>query len=437
MQVEFEIAQADSIHLLFRTEWGGYPGLADRLRRLEAFAPSGALSVTGGSDELGSGHLIVADAEPGRITVTYELSLSPPEQSRLYHRASQLSTEGGHLLTGDLLPFIALGRTPRAGRQNARLWFSGLPVDWRVTSVERRAGTGYEIKDTNSAFFLVGPLRTRRSHVGPRSLTVAIYGRWPVPDDRLFDAIERIAGSLHRIAGEGWGAGDHLVGVGRVPVEIHGLSTGGQVIGPAGLVYLAGDAPAEVALAAWMRSASHELMHWYIPTGFRFGTEPPSWFAEGFTDYMALKALFAGGLLEPQTFLDEIGERLARYRESPLYGRRSLPEAQADFWEDDAYRYIYDGGAAAAFLLDLGFQDRRGSLERALRGIRRAAPITDEVLRAALADIPENGWIDAWLATGANPDWDARLARYRLIWKRGRLVTTDDWATDVLASIRP
>ncbi len=152
---------------------------------------------------------------------------------------------------------------------------------------------------------------------------------------------------------------------------------------------------------------------------------------------MGLKALLAGGLIEPQDFLDEIGTRLRRYRENPLYGQRSLPEAQADFWEDDAYRFIYDGGASAAFLLDLGLQDRGGSLERVLRELQRVAPLTTAEIQNALSGVPENEWVAEWLSAGVNPDWDARLGRYRLRWRDGMLESQDDWATDALASIRP
>ncbi len=437
VRLEIDVPRADSVYLRFRVDWGGYPGLAERVRRLQAFAASGGLSVAPVTGEAGSGHHVIAVDRPGRVTIIYEARLTPPADSRLYHRASQLAEEGGHLLTGDLLPFVSLGSPDGGWRQGATIWFSGLPSNWRVNSVERRSGTGYDVEDTQGAVFVVGPSRTRRAHMGPRSVTVAIQGRWPVPDERLFDAVERLAGSLHRIAGDGWPSGDHLIGVGRAPVAVQGLTTGGQVLGPAGLIYLGGDPQPEAAMAAWLRTASHELMHWYIPTGFRFADASPSWFAEGFTDYMSLKALLAGGLIEPQAFLDEIGQRLQRYRANPLYGQLSLPEAQTDFWEDDAYRFIYDGGASAAFLLDLGFQDRGGSLERVLRQLQRVAPLTTDTIQTALAGIPENEWIVEWLRRGANPDWDARLSKYRLNWSGRRLVSQDDWATNALASIRP
>ncbi len=122
---------------------------------------------------------------------------------------------------------------------------------------------------------------------------------------------------------------------------------------------------------------------------------------------MALKILLVGGLIEPQAFLDAVGERLSRYLSSPLYGVQSVAEAESDFWKNDTYRYIYDGGAAAAFLLDLGFQDRRGSLERALTEIRRNSPVSQTALMNALAAVQENEWIRDWLAGTANPDWES------------------------------
>ncbi|KPK82524.1 MAG: hypothetical protein AMS25_01905 [Gemmatimonas sp. SM23_52] len=436
-RLEIELLKADSIHLLFRGEWDGYPGLDSRLRKLEAWGPSGALRVAMGAGQLGPAHHIVEVTRPQHITVGFTMVLTPPEHSRYYHRVSQLDADGGHLLGADLLPRVWAG-PPRQGPLRARIWFSGLPRSWRVATNERRAGTGYEIDEVMGAVFVVGRLRTHRQSLGPRSLTTAIHGRWPVPDERVVNAVNQIAGALHRIAGDGWAAGDHLLGAGRVPSAIPGLSTGGQVIGRSAIVYVGGSGPGELEFRRWMYTTAHELMHWYIPTAFRFRGTPPSWFAEGFTDYMALKTLLVGELIAPQDFLDEIGVRLMRYRESPLYGERSIAEAQADFWEEDAYHYIYDGGAAAAFLLDLGFQDRGGSLERALKQLRRSTPVTQESLKAALAAIPENAWIEDWLASGANPDWDARLERYRLARRSGdSLVSLDDWATDVLSSIRP
>ncbi len=437
VRVEIDVPSPASLRLHFRTDWGGYPGLGARVRSLEAFAPSGGLSVVPEPGVSDDGDYVIQLDRAERVTVAYEARLTPPTDSRLYHRASQLADGGGHLLAGDLLPAVSLGDRGGDRRQGAAIWFSGLAPSWRVASVEPRSGTGWEVGDTRSAVFFVGPLRTRRAHIGPRSVTVAVHGRWPVDDERLFDLVERLAGSLHRIAGDGWGSGDHLIGVGRVPAAVRGLTSGGQVIGSAGLIYLGGDARAETAISAWLRTAAHELMHWYIPTGFRFGDPAPSWFAEGFTDYMALKALLAGGLIQPQEFLDEIGTRLQRYRANPLYGQRSLPEAQDDFWDDDAYRFIYDGGASAAFLLDLGFQDRGGSLERVLRELQRVAPLTAADIQTALSRVPENGWIAEWLDAGVNPDWDARLARYRLHWRNRSLESRDDWATDALASIRP
>jgi predicted metalloprotease with PDZ domain len=434
--IELDVPRPDTIHLLFRANWDGYPGLEDRLRRLEARGTGGELSVAMGAGDLGLGHHLIDAPRPEHVTIRFTMVLAPPQGSELYHRASQLDSEGGHLIAGDLLPRLWLGR-PRGGPVAARIWFTGMPSSWRVATVEERTGTGYQIDNIIRSVFIVGPLRTKYLNIGPRSLTAAIHGRWPVSDDRVFEAVDRIAGNLHRIAGDGWSAGDYLLGAGRVPGGLPGLSTGGQVIGKSGIVYVGGNGPAELEFGQWMRTTAHELMHWYIPIGFSFQHDPPRWFAEGFTEYMSLKSLLVGRLIEPQEFLDEIAEHLDRYRSSDLYNSRSIVDAERDFWRPEVYRYIYDGGAAAAFLLDLGFQDRARSLERALTRIRRSAPITDETLVRELGAIRENEWIERWLADGTNPGWDARLQSYKLVRRDGKLVSLDDWATNVLGSIRP
>jgi predicted metalloprotease with PDZ domain len=434
--IELDVPRPETIHLLFRANWEGYPGLEARLRRLEARGPGGELNVAMGAGDLGAGHHLIEAPRPEHVTIRFTMVLSPASESQFYHRASQLGDDGGHLIGGDLLPRVWLGR-PRGGVVSARIWFTGLPSNWRIATIEERFGTGYQIDDIIRSVFVVGQLRTQRIDVGRRSVTAAIHGRWPVPDDRVFEAMNRIAGNLHRIAGDGWSAGHHLVGAGRVPAAVPGWSTGGQVLGKSGIVYVGGKGPAEIEFRHWMYTTAHELMHWYIPIGFSFRQEPPRWFSEGFTDYMALKSLLVGELIGPQDFLDEIAERLARYRASPLYGTRSVVDAESDFWKPEVYRYIYDGGAAAAFLLDLGFQDRGRSVERALREIRRSTPVTEEVLRRELGAIRENEWIEDWLAGGDNPDWDTRLGNYRLAWRDGTLVSLDDWAPNTLSSIRP
>jgi predicted metalloprotease with PDZ domain len=434
--LELEVVEPTSLHLFFRTEWEGYPGLESRLRSLEAWSANGTLKVENVSGGLGAGHKLVRVERPGRVTISFTVALTPEGDSRFYHRVSQLAPDGGHLLGNDLLPLVWLG-TPTARPQPARVWFTGMPGDWRAISVERRAGTAYELDDVRTAVFVVGPLRTQRLSIGPRSLTTGIYGRWPVSDERVVDAVNRIAGTLHRIAGDGWASGDYVLGAGRVPTSVSGLSTGGQVLGRSGIVYVGGNGPAEPEFAHWLQTTSHELMHWYIPTAFQFEDGPPAWFAEGVTDYMSIKTLLVGGLIAPQEFLDEIGRRLARYRDSPLYGTRSITDAEEDFWDNDVYRYIYDGGAVAAFLLDLGFQDRGGSLERALRGVQRQRPVTQEDLTRSLTSVRENRWLEDWLAAGTNPDWEARFSQYRLAYRNDRLISLSDWATDALSTIRP
>ena len=435
-RIELEVPEPTEIHLAFRLEWEAYRGLESRLASLEAWGERGALRIEPVTDGIGTGHHRIDVSAPDRITIAYRMVLVPTAEPHFYHRVSQLSNDGGHLIGADLLPRIWLGE-PHRKRHPALVRLS-LPRNWRVATVVPRSGIAYDVDDTRSAIFFVGSLRTRQTNLGLRSLTTAIYGDWPTTDDQVIDAVESVAGALHRIAGDGWGDGTHLVGVGRIPERVAGLTTGGQVIGRTGLVYVGGTAPTDFERMRFRHTTAHELTHWYIPTAFRFPGEAPSWFAEGFTDYLALKIQLATGLLEPQKFLDEIAARLTRYRSSPLHGRMSVTEAQADFWSDDAYRFIYDGGTAAAFLLDLGFQDRGRSLERALTEARSESQLTTERLTTVLSGgFRENAWVETWVGDGTDPDWDTELNRYRLEWQNGSLVSLNGWVTNALSSIRP
>lgn len=434
--IELDLDRPTEVNLLFRMDFEGYPDLAARLVSLAARGPAGPLETQTAKEGLGVGHFVIDADAVGRVAIEYNLAVEPPDDSRLYHRVSQIAAYGGHLLARDLVPRIWLG-PPHGGPQPAQVFFSGLPRDWRVATVEPHAGTGYSVADIVDAVFLVGPLRQQQLNLGPRSLVTAVYGRWPIDDARIFDAVNRMAGTLHRIAGDSWARGDYLLGVGRVPTTISGWSAGGQVIGNSAVTCAGGSLRSDVEFESWVYTTAHELMHWYIPTGFAFDSEPPSWFAEGFTDYMALKTLLVGGLIDAQAFLDEMHFRWQRYRDSPLYGTTSIIEAEEDFWSEDTYHYIYDGGALAALLLDLGFQDRGGSLERSLGQLRRRPQMSAEDLVAMLASIRENEWISDWLATGKNPDWEGRLETYGLASRNDSFVSLNDWATNALRSIRP
>lgn len=435
VRVEFVATGSTTVHLLFPGDWAGYPGLEARLRMVDADGPSGTLAIEASPEDVNSGHRTVRITRPGPVTLSYTATLTPPAESRYFHRASQLTPDGGHLIGADLFPRIWLGQ-PRSGPQPAEVEIQGLPAGWQIATVAERSGTGYAVPDLRRAVFFVGPLRTRRIGVGPRRLLIAIDDDWTVPDDSMADAVRRIAGALHGIAGDGWATGTYLFGTGRVPRASAGPSVGGQVIGHSAIVYLGRGMPANLEYERWLTTTAHEMTHWYIPQAFEFDEKPPAWFAEGFTDYLSLKALLASGLIDGPTFLQSMGQRLARYRKSPLYGHSTMAQAQSDFWENDAYRYIYDGGAVAAMLLDLGFQARGRSLERTLTEVRRAGPLTLESLTDALAGVEENDWIRPWVESGKAPDWDAELDRYDLALKDGRLISRDGWAVRVLSSIR-
>lgn len=435
VRVELEAARPTTAHLLFPAEWGGYPGLLARINRIEAWGPGGSLEVRAALEGFSSGHRVVPIERSGSVTFGYDVVFGPPAESRLYHRVSQLAPSGGHLLGSDIFPRIWLGN-PTSEPQPGVIQLRGLPPGWRVATVAERSGTGYRLDDVRNTLFVVGPLRTRTVRIGPRSLQIALLGEWSNPDDRLIDAVERIGGALHGMAGDAWGPGEYLYATGRVPPDVPGRSVGGQVVGPSAIVYLGGDPQPEVEFDRWISTTAHELMHWYIPQAFGFEENPPAWFSEGFTDYFALKAALAGDLIRGEEFLAEIGERMARYQASPLFGRASMADAQQDFWEDDAYRYIYDGGALAALLLDLGFQARGRSLEGALERARSDGRSSIEALTSALGGVPENGWLQDWLADARDPEWDRQLERYGLLWRDDRLESTDGWALEVLANVR-
>jgi predicted metalloprotease with PDZ domain len=138
----------------------------------------------------------------------------------------------------------------------------------------------------------------------------------------------------------------------------------------------------------WPHLLSHELMHLWNGSGRIRGTQDGSieWFKEGFTDYLAIKQMYACGIIDRSLFQ----QRLANFVRRAAIGRRLAPKLSISAAGADKghhWELIYGGGALAAFVLDAEFSRQNPTGFRdALRRVYAAAdePFTNQRLLSEL-----------------------------------------------------
>jgi len=95
---------------------------------------------------------------------------------------------------------------------------------------------------------------------------------------------------------------------------------------------------------------AHEIFHWWNHSGI--ATPEARWFGEGFTEYFAIQAAVASGLISGAyaklCFADLNGEMRFLERDGPV----SLADASQRYSEREAQRLVYGKGALFAYWLD-------------------------------------------------------------------------------------
>lgn len=119
------------------------------------------------------------------------------------------------------------------------------------------------------------------------------------------------------------------------------------------------------AKPAWANTVAHELLHYWNGHRVKMKVwEDGQWFSEGVTEYLSNVALIRTGQIELQEFLNLMQNHAMlyhrfRYGYGTKYERISLLEAGAQKSEYNAA--IYEGGAIAAFCLDVGMREAGGN----------------------------------------------------------------------------
>jgi predicted metalloprotease with PDZ domain len=124
--------------------------------------------------------------------------------------------------------------------------------------------------------------------------------------------------------------------------------------------------------------ASHEFFHaWNVkrlrprplgPFDYSQMVHTPSlWISEGLTSYYGALALERAGLVTPQQYLDQIGNVITNFEQSPGRGQRTIEDTSWDTWfngdvvgqannlKNTNYSY-YDGGQVMGHILDFAIR---------------------------------------------------------------------------------
>jgi len=143
----------------------------------------------------------------------------------------------------------------------------------------------------------------------------------------------------------------------------------------------------ENAAFFWERTLAHETMHlWIGAEGIRREGDEIEWFTEGFTDYLALKHLYALGYIDDENMRRELGSMVTRYQLGRmLSGPTSLREAGEN--KSQHWFLIYGGGGLIAMLLDARMDaEAPGAFDAAMADLfaNRAEPYDFDRLMGAL-----------------------------------------------------
>lgn len=109
-----------------------------------------------------------------------------------------------------------------------------------------------------------------------------------------------------------------------------------------------------------LRILMHELLHQWVGQRITVAADEQArgyWFTEGVTDYLTLRLMLEGGIIDEAGFETWINDVLGDYYRSPHMGL-SRDEAAGRFWQEESVQeFVYRRGTVLAFMLDLSGAD--------------------------------------------------------------------------------
>jgi predicted metalloprotease with PDZ domain len=344
------------VEIRFLDSFAGIERMSDRIFKPRVRDSAGAplqLEIRGGG--LYSFNL---PASGGAISLSYEIHFSNALEPAQYALASNLGSEGGHLMVTDLIPRLCPPGGSTAACGNTLRLRVEAPSGWKLATLATMVGRNsdwFEITDRESAVIFLGQFRERVIKVTDKSggsIRLAIAGLWPFTDQQ----VEELVGAIARDQAQqmqGTEAGDFLVTLAPFPIPMTGRRSSGLARGHSIILLFNPGSDPKLALKHYERHLAHEMFHFYLPNAFRV-REDFDWFWEGFTRYFALTTLLRTHQLEAKDYLEALEEEYAAYSANGKRGELSLIVAAPDrFGNPESYEIVYRKGMLVAALYDL------------------------------------------------------------------------------------
>lgn len=357
--------------LILPSHWAGQDALFRGIRDLR-----GGRGIRATDEE----HLKQVDHRPGaRVHVRYRLVQDTPLDFSDPHRTHRpiLTPEYLHVIGHGLFAYPAMDEE---ATRRIRLRWRKLPDGWAVADSfgagRHRQDLTASIEELRHAIYVGGDFRLRRLELPGGEVAVALRGDWPFQDADLFDLV----GGVVLVEREFWDDFDfpyYLITM--IPTGTTCCSFGGTTLTDSFAMFIATDRGIDLQLQHLL---AHELLHTWIGQRMRNvdteGEPEPSlyWFSEGFTDHYTRKLLLRAGLIDEDTFLEDLNGRLYAYYTSPV---RNAPNARIvdDYWNDRHVQQLpYQRGDLLAALWDAEIRevsDGERSLDHVMHDLLRRA----------------------------------------------------------------
>jgi hypothetical protein len=300
-------------------------------------------------------------AESGFAAWSYKTDLSLPKNPSAAAHVSWASDEQGILMLGDLLPEFA-------EKTSALVTFE-LPKDWRLSSIEKRAGENvFEIADVEKAIFYIGKgWREQEIVLTGAKINLVISGEWQVSGDEAAQMTRDIYAFYEKLFG-GRSFEKAQIFLGKFPPDVKAGRWEAETRGAAVTIFSSEMNFKTQSLQRLHEQLRHEIFHLWLPNGVNLAGNY-DWFYEGFALYQSLKTAVALKQIRFEDFLDTLAR--AHSIDTLQSQRISLIEASKNRW-NGANTQVYARGMLTAFLIDITFLQRskgKNSLSEILREI--------------------------------------------------------------------
>jgi predicted metalloprotease with PDZ domain len=234
---------------------------------------------------------------------------------------------------------------------------------------------------------IVGSYREARLRVGQAIVTIALGGNLEDSMPLVEETVRRYLDASAAVFG---GAPPRRILVVGNLADPHGSGGGGGGFG--GDTSLLTLEPWKLSNGDdWRPFLCHELFHLWNGEAVTFGEQQQYWFSEGVTEYYSRLLPVRLGLVSAERFLETIGISWVSYLGAA--GSTGLLSAGDEKFQNSAL--VYDGGALAAFILDLRIRaatSNHKSLDNVLKSLYKASQhqegrglTFDQIVRAVSA----------------------------------------------------